>query len=64
MRFNRAHSKKGCIFLSPERALYTSPGQRPGKISKIVLSPVRRHINGLPIIIVILCVALSGLKSS
>jgi len=27
---NRAHSKKGGIFLSPERAQYTSPGQRPG----------------------------------
>jgi len=33
-------SKKGHI-LSPERALHTSPGQRPGELLKKILSPVR-----------------------
>ena len=34
-------SKKGAFFFSPERATHTSPGQRPGKLLKKILSPVR-----------------------
>ena len=35
-----AFHKRG-HFLSPERAAHTSPGQRPGKLLKKILSPVR-----------------------
>jgi len=35
-----AFQKRG-HFLSPERAAHTSPGQRPGKLLKKILSPVR-----------------------
>jgi len=35
-----AFQKRGHFF-SPERAAHTSPGQRPGKLLKKILSPVR-----------------------
>jgi len=35
------HSQKDFILLSPERALHTSPGQRPGKMIAKFFSPER-----------------------
>jgi hypothetical protein len=40
MQGKGAFQKRG-HFLSPERAAHTSPGQRPGKLLKKILSPVR-----------------------
>jgi hypothetical protein len=42
--------QKRVHFLSPERAAHTSPGQRPGKLLKKILSPYVAKKIMLPII--------------